>query len=70
MWYETFIHTLRASANGEWVDSKCCRAAFECSTIPFWNVASICSNMVLDDISKAGITDVSKLDFKESCNKR
>lgn len=61
------LHTLKAWANGEFVDSNCCWAALVCSTIPFWNVASTWSNMALQDISNAGITEASKLDFNDSC---
>lgn len=73
IFYQEFQHsncTLKVSANGECEESKCCWATAECSTSPFWKVESTCSNMVLHDISKAGITDASKLDFNASCIRR
>lgn len=63
-------HTLKASAKGEWVDSNCCWTVVACSTIPFWNVESTWSNIALHDISNAGTTEASRLDFNASYTQR
>ena len=60
------VHTLKVCAKGECDVSKCWWLALVCSAIPFWNVASTCSNIALHDISKAGIIKASKLDFRAS----
>jgi hypothetical protein len=55
------IHTLKVMASGEWVESYCCWIAVVWFKRPFWKVPSICSNIDLQDFSKAGTNVASTL---------